>query len=127
MLASFPGRPTFAGYYSLEHMHTSVWTGRRWHSEAGPFILRCLLILGMTAAQAADRPQTLRAGTGLRQQDIRLEHLTQKATCTKAFLGQTPLFKGEWIPHKVSCDALEMLITIPVPRKLSLLRHAENS
>ncbi len=95
------------GCYSFKHMHAFICEGRQWHSEAGPFIWRCLLILGMTAAQAADRPNTLRAGTGVRQQDIRLEHLTQKATCTKTFLGQTPLFKGEWVPHKVSCDALK--------------------
>ena len=84
---------------------------------------RCLLMLGIAAVQAAERPHMLRAGTGVRQQDIRLEHLTQKATCTKTFLGQTPLFKGEWVPHKVSCHALKRP-SVPLPsQKLSILQH----
>lgn len=32
-----------------------------------------------------------------------MHHLTRKAMCSRKFLGQTPLFKGEWVPHQVSC------------------------
>ena len=32
-----------------------------------------------------------------------MQHLTRKAVCSRNFLGHTPLFKGEWVPHQVSC------------------------
>lgn len=63
----------------------------------------CLLLLGLLPAHAVDRPSLLRAGSGMRLDDIQMQHLTQKAVCSRNFLGQTPLFKGEWVPHQVSC------------------------
>ena len=95
------------GHDDIDQMHVHNKRGREWPYKAGSFPYRYILLLGIAAAQAADRPHTLRAGTGVRQQDIRLQHLTQKAVCTKTFLGQTPLFKGEWVPHTVSCHALK--------------------
>jgi hypothetical protein len=77
-------------------------------------LLTCLLFLGILPAHAVDRPSLLRAGSGMRRDDIQLQHLTQKAACTRSFLGQTPLFKGEWVPHQVSCP-LYATVQLPWP------------
>ena len=65
-----------------------------------------LLLLGtvLLAVHAADRPDVLRAGSGLRRGGATAQYLVRKAECSRSFLGQTPLFKGEWVPHKVSAD-----------------------
>ncbi len=95
-----------AGCRRLQKMNAPLTSGRHWMQEAGALICSCLFILGIAAAQAAQRPQKLRAGSGMRQDDIKFQHLTHKAVCSQDFLGQTPLFKGEWIPHKVSCTLI---------------------
>ena len=77
-----------------------------------------LLLLGtlLLSAHAADRPDVLRAGSGLRRGGATAQYMVRKAECSRNFLGQTPLFKGEWVPHKVSASLRQMdtLATAPL-------------
>ena len=94
----------FAGHLSFRRMEvTSAARTLGRPREAGALLRTCLLLLGMLPAHAVDRPSLVRAGSGMRQDDIQMQHLTRKAVCSRNFLGQTPLFKGEWVPHQVSC------------------------
>ncbi len=65
-------------------------------------LLAALLALlpGWTDA-AGSQAQVLRAGSGLRANEVQAHHLTRKAVCSGTFLGQSPLFKGEWVAHEV--------------------------
>ena len=76
-----------------------------------------LLLLGtlLLAAHAADRPDVLRAGSGLRRGGATAQYMVRKAECSRNFLGQTPLFKGEWVPHKVSATRRQMHIMATRP------------
>ena len=78
--------------------------------KASPANLLLLLGAFLLAAHAADRPDVLRAGSGLRKGGATAQYLMRKAQCSRTFLGQTPLFKGEWVPHKVSAILLQMHI-----------------
>lgn len=78
--------------------------------EASPPKLLLLLGTLLLTAHAADRPDVLRAGSGLRKGGGTAQYLTRKAECSRTFLGQTPLFKGEWVPHKVSAMLHQMRI-----------------
>ena len=63
----------------------------------------CVALLAVVRPAAAAEPQqVLRAGSGLRQGYVKALQLTQKAACSRQFLGQSPLFKGEWVPSQVS-------------------------
>ncbi|EIE21588.1 hypothetical protein COCSUDRAFT_66960 [Coccomyxa subellipsoidea C-169] len=64
-------------------------------------LLAALLALlpGWTDA-AGSQAQVLRAGSGLRANEVQAHHLTRKAVCSGTFLGQSPLFKGEWVAHE---------------------------
>jgi len=61
-----------------------------------------LALLSCGAEAAGSQAQVLRAGSGLRQNEVQAHHLTRKAVCSGHFLGQAPLFKGEWVPDEVS-------------------------
>ena len=89
----------------------------------GASIPTLLLLLGtlLPAAHAADRPDVLRAGSGLRRGGATAQYMVRKAECSRNFLGQTPLFKGEWVPHKVSANRRQMHTITTTP-----LQHGPN-
>lgn len=62
------------------------------------------LLPGWTEAAGSQASDVLRAGSGLRVNEVQAHHLTRKAVCSGQFLGQSPLFKGEWVPHEVCPD-----------------------
>ena len=73
-------------------------------------LISLLLLTLVLAAHAADRHAVLRAGSGLRKGGATAQYMVHKAECSRSFLGQTPLFKGEWVPHKVGTNLLPMHI-----------------
>ncbi len=76
--------------------HNNLSQSWRWALLAAIFAL--LLCWAEAAGSQAD---VLRAGSGMRANEKQGHHLTRKATCSGQFLGQSPLFKGEWVPHEV--------------------------
>lgn len=87
--------------------HTCPLQSWRWALLAAFFAL-----LLCWAEAAGSQAEVLRAGSGMRANENQGHHLTRKATCSGQFLGQSPLFKGEWVPHEVgsmtSSDAYQL-------------------